>query len=415
MRVSGVSDAVTGAMCWCPITTLDQADEAYEWNLGASRSGLDEETQALSDALAEAYASYINGAGFTDESGNALVLEESEEGIYQAGSYYEYLKGIIEESLENFLQDTVFPYESSGSGEGMGGPGGMMRGERPDGDGGFPGGQGGFPGGGELPDGEAPEGFGGELPDGEAPEGFGGELPEREASGSDGSEKMENQNFEEMDQISRNETASSLDLSGTYETPQDYIDALNADGTWVSYDEETGEVTITSVEAFVKAMKPASKNVGAFDDLNESQGENTLFGYGDGEGAHFDAVEASILEGTEYEEAFAEDLAREDTLGNTADIRLDMYTPLYYLMESYDGYETSNPAKYWRIRTGIEQGDTALSTEVNLMLALRSSEDVESVDFETVWGTGHTMAERTGSSTDNFISWVNECMADMAS
>lgn len=127
------------------------------------------------------------------------------------------------------------------------------------------------------------------------------------------------------------------------------------------------------------------------------------------------AVEASILEGTEYEEAFAEDLAREDALGNTADIRLDMYTPLYYLMESYDGYETSNPAKYWRIRTGIEQGDTALSTEVNLMLALRSSEDVESVDFETVWGKGHTMAERTGSSTDNFISWVNECMADMAS
>ena len=52
---------------------------------------------------------------------------------------------------------------------------------------------------------------------------------------------------------------------------------------------------------------------------------------------------------------------------------------------------------------------------MNLMLALRSSEDVESVDFETVWGKGHTMAERTGSSTDNFISWVNECMADMAS
>ena len=27
----------------------------------------------------------------------------------------------------------------------------------------------------------------------------------------------------------------------------------------------------------------------------------------------------------------------------------------------------------------------------------------------TVWGQGRTMAERTGSSTANFIAWVNEC------
>jgi hypothetical protein len=32
------------------------------------------------------------------------------------------------------------------------------------------------------------------------------------------------------------------------------------------------------------------------------------------------------------------------------------------------------------------------------------------VDFETVWGSGHTMAERTGNSTENFIAWVNECL-----
>ena len=31
------------------------------------------------------------------------------------------------------------------------------------------------------------------------------------------------------------------------------------------------------------------------------------------------------------------------------------------------------------------------------------------VDFATVWGQGHTMAERTGSSTENFIAWVNDC------
>ena len=221
---------------------------------------------------------------------------------------------------------------------------------------------------------------------------------------------MQEQDFEAVDDINRNSASSSLDLSGTYETPQDYIDALNANGTWVIYDEETGTVSITSVEDFVRALKPASKDVGAFDDLNGSQGENTLFGYGDGEGAHFDMVEAGLLTGTEYEEAFNEDLSKEDAVGNTVDVRLNMYTPLYYLLESYEGYGTSDVAEYWRIRTGIEQGDTALSTEVNLALALEAYDEVESVDFETVWGKGHTMAERTGDSTENFINWVNECM-----
>lgn len=68
-------------------------------------------------------------------------------------------------------------------------------------------------------------------------------------------------------------TSSGVTLSGTYETLQDYIDALNAETTWVNYDSQTGKATITSIEDFVTACKTASKSVGAFDDLNESQGE----------------------------------------------------------------------------------------------------------------------------------------------
>ena len=94
--VSGVSDAVTGSMCWCPITELDYADEAYEWNLGNTRTDLTEKEQTLSDQMAEAFAKYINDLGLKDASGNTLTLEESENGIYQAGTYYEYLKGVVE-------------------------------------------------------------------------------------------------------------------------------------------------------------------------------------------------------------------------------------------------------------------------------------------------------------------------------
>ena len=60
-------------------------------------------------------------------------------------------------------------------------------------------------------------------------------------------------------------------------------------------------------------------------------------------------------------------------------------------------------------RTGISQGDCALSTEMNLALALEHYSSVSSVDFETVWGEGHTQAEREGNAAENFILWVESC------
>ncbi|MBR1905551.1 MAG: hypothetical protein IJ819_03680 [Clostridiales bacterium] len=367
--LSGYSDAVLGSMCWCPITNLDTADEAYEWMMGTTRSGLSEEQQKISDKLAEAYASYINSAGIKDPSGNVLTLSSSSEGIYQAGSYYDYMKKVIETSLNNFLSDTAFPYDASTSSQGgMRGPGGM-------------------PGGGK----------GGQRPDGE----------QRPEGGN-----REGQPFEDKDNITRNGSSNGITISGTYNTAQEYIDALNANGQWVTYDASTNKASITSIKDFVKAFKSASKNLGAFDQLDAGQGENTLFGYGDGNGAHFDSYLSSILKGigSEYASNYQTDLAKTDSAGNTVDVRLKMYTPLYYLLESSEGYNTSKVAQYWRIRTGIAQGDCALSTEMNLALALENYSAVKSVDFETVWGAGHTMAERTGNSTENYIKWVNECM-----
>lgn len=376
--VSGVSDAVAGSMDWCPITNLDTADESYEWMMGTTRSDLSDEEQSISDALAEAYAAWVNQADLKDADGNTLTLEESEDGIYQSGSYYDYLKEVIETSLNHFLSDTTFPYDASGS-ETMG---------QPSGDG--------------APDGNLPSGEGAPsgAPDngGTPPDSSNGSMPDMSQS-------------EQNDNISRTENTSGLELSGTYETAQDYIDALNADGEWVTYDSSTNTATITSIEAFVKAVKTASKSLGAFDQLDAGQGENTLFGYGDGSGAHFDSTLADILKNlnSSYADAYSEDLAKTDSEGNSVETRLNMYTPLYYLLDSYDGYGTSTVAKYWRIRTGLFQSDTALTTEVNLALALENYDGVESVDFETVWGEGHTMAERSGNSTDNFISWIEEC------
>lgn len=385
--VMAESDAVTGSMCWCPITNLDMADEAYEWNLGVSRDGLDSETRELSDTMAEAFALYINELGLKDGGGTALTLGPSADGIWQSGSYYDYLKTVIETSLAHFLSDTAFPYDAASDGM----PGGMMGGR-----GGRGGPPDGLPGGGELPD-DLPGGFGGGERPGDVGRGHGGFI--------DGSGEFQN------DGIHRGgPSGGGLTMSGIYETPQDYIDALNADGPWVTYDADTETVEITSIADFARRMKTVSKSVGAFDDLEAAQGENVLFGYGDGQGAHFDAAMAEILEklGSPYAAVYASDLARTDAMGTPVSTRVDMYNPMYYLCDYYDGAGSSSVAEFWRIRTGIEQGDTALTTEVNLALALENAG--KTVDFETVWGQGHTMAERVGGSTENFISWVVDCL-----
>ena len=383
--VMGVSDSVLGSMGWCPITSLDSADEAYEWMMGTTRSGLTEEEQSISDGLTVAYAEYINSLGLTDSEGNALTLEESEDGRYQAGSYYDYMVSVIEESLNNFLADTTFPYDSDSSSQGH------QAGMGPDGGNGGPGNGNGAPGG-KMPEGEKPEG---DMP--------GGEM----ASGAETCEV----DFTAIDDISRTENNSGVSISGTFETAQDYIDALNANGTWVTYDEATNTATITSIADFAEAVKTASKGIAAFDQLDESQGENTLFGYGDGEGAHFDSILASVLSelGSSYASDYEEDLSQEDELGHTVDYRLNMYSPLYYLLSSSEGYGTSSVAKYFRINTGLWQSDTAVNTEANLVLALQNYGS--EVDYSFVWGQEHTMAERDGDSTSNFIEWVNACVA----
>jgi hypothetical protein len=219
------------------------------------------------------------------------------------------------------------------------------------------------------------------------------------------------------------DSSSDSDKSTTYEDAQAYIDHLNADETWVDYDATTNTATITSLAAFARHCKTPTKDVGAFDMLDRSSAENKVFGTGDSNALHFDATMAQLLAdnadeyaaATGWDDAYASDYASDlksvDALGTDSATRQNLYNPLYYLSDAYEGYGTATPATHWRIRTGINQGDCALSTEMNLALALENYEGVDSVDFETVWGEGHTMAERTGESTSNFVEWVNACMA----
>lgn len=333
-----ISDAPYGTMTWSPITSLDYADAAYEWNLGQfADSNTRAEgtfTQALSQDLAKEYANYINQLGLKHE-GQALTLAESSEGIYTQGSYATYLEGVVNQSLNNFLADTSFPYTSDGAG-----PGGSTE-------------------------------------------------------------------------------------SVTYETAQAFIDSLNAETQWVTYDAATNTAKISSLADFAKYVKTASKSVPAFDALDRSLAENAVFGVADANELHFDQLVARLLKNnqakyesltdwnSQYVTDFESDLAKTDSLGKTIAERQDLYNPMFYLTSAYSGYQTSKPAPHWRIRSGLSQGDTALTVETNLALALENQANgaVKSVDFATVWGQGNTTAERTGHASANFIQWVQEIVA----
>lgn len=359
-----LSDAIAGAMCWCPITSLNEANAAYEWNMGQfSSEGARAPgtwTEAYSKDLAAAYAGHVNAMGLTNAAGTALSLETSGTGVYLKGSYYDHLVGVVTDSLNAFLAATEFPYTPDATQmAGMGG---------------------GAPGG---PDGGAP-------PSGGGPSGGQGPGSSQPADAT------------------------------TYATVEDYIASLNAGTQWVAYDSTTKTATITGLADFVTSQKSPSKNVGALDGVDRGQTENTVLGVGQ-ETRHFSRVSRDVLAAKEsgyasltgwssdYGSAsYDSDFTTTDGLGVDVLTREQMYNPMHFL-GSGAGAGSSTVAPSWRIRTGIQQGDTASTVEVNLALALAAAG--HDVDFATVWGRGHTMAEVTGSGEASFIAWLGEAAA----
>ena len=179
---NAILDNVKGSQCWCPITNLDTADAAYEWNIGqyfnTDTRADGTFTKLLSDDLTQKYVDYVNKIKLKDPKGNELKLTST-----NAGSYYDYLKSTIEESLNNFLSDTTFPWTK--------------------------------------------------VPQKEFPRGDPGiDFP-----------PIRRRNLDEPDG------------SITYNTVQEYINSLNSDTNWVTYDSKTNKATITNVGDFVKKCK----------------------------------------------------------------------------------------------------------------------------------------------------------------
>jgi hypothetical protein len=275
-RGKAISDAIAGAMCWCPITSLDWANAAYEWNMGRfASSGTRARgtwTKAYSGDLADAFAKCINMLGLKDASGRTLTLERSANGEYLAGSYHEHLIEVITTSLNDFLSYTTFPYTQSSMGAASGG----------------------------APSGSAPGGSG-TKPSGSPPSGS-GSAPSSGTQGTSGSSK-------------------------TFTTAEKYFEYLNGGTHWVSHDASRKKAKVFSLEGFIKSQKPATKDVGAFDGIARGETENLVLGHGT-KPLHFARVSRSVIASHQHEyaalkdwkaaygaSAYDTDFAKTDTVG----------------------------------------------------------------------------------------------------
>ena len=374
-----ISDATFGSASWCPVTSFDTADASYEWMMGQyADQGTRAEgtwTKLLSNDLACAYAGYVNAMDLRDADDQALELDETSGELFTDGSYYTHLVDCVQDAATAFFSTTSFPYTYT--------PSHLVNAS--------------FPGDPSL-------------------QSVGAGATDVEAVTGDASAQAAGVSSTE----SKVDGKTSIE-SVVYNTDLDYVADLNADASWLTYNQTRATVRITSLGDFVRHLKSAAKDVCAFDALDRSTVENQLFGTDEASTLHFSQMISDQLSAgresyalgsgwkEEYVQEWASDLSEFDALKVDMATRVNMFNPLYFLSGYYKGFGTAGVAPHWRINSGLFQTDTSLCTEVNLALALGHYDGVADVAFTPVWGQGHTLAEVSGSAEDNFVAWVTSC------
>ena len=384
-----VSDAVAGSASWCPVTSFDTADAAYEWCQGQyATDGTRAEgswTRLLSQDLAAAYGAWVNEMDLRDADDAQLTLDETETGVYAQGSYADALLDCVNEAATTFVQGTAFPYAYT-----------PQRLEDPT-----------FPGDPNLAATREAD-VASSTPASEAPADGTGEAP---ATGDATAQEDASKTLAGVAQVQ----------STIYDSAQSYFAALNADSWWINYNHRSMSVTVSSLRDFVTRMRPAAQPASPFDLPDRSSRVNQLFGIGEESTLHFDAIAAGLIDANldtyaacadwpaEEEVAWQEDLEKVDALETDMATRVSLMNPLFWLSGHYDGYGQASVAPHWRINEGLFDTDAPLCTAANIVFALRKYDGVASVSHTPVWGQGHVLAERSGSATSNLISWVTSC------
>jgi hypothetical protein len=99
LGAANTSDDIFAISAYCPITNLDNADMAYEWqfygvntysrggsvagNANSKASSLSTEQISVSKSLKEQFPAYVNGLQLKDKNGNVLTLDEKGNGNFK--------------------------------------------------------------------------------------------------------------------------------------------------------------------------------------------------------------------------------------------------------------------------------------------------------------------------------------------
>jgi len=111
LGAANTSDDIFAVSAYCPITNLDHADMAYEWqfngvntykkggpmqsNAGSEPSSLSNEQISVSKSLKDLFPAYVNSLHLKDKNGNTVTLDESGN-----GSFKELVKSYVIESAQ---------------------------------------------------------------------------------------------------------------------------------------------------------------------------------------------------------------------------------------------------------------------------------------------------------------------------
>lgn len=409
-----ISDNIAGSASWCPTTSYDTANAAYEWSCGQYAS---EDTRAdgtwtgaLSNDLAAAYGEYVNQMDFRNADDEQLTLDETEGSAYTMGSYATALLANLDDAATWFVQNTAFPYTYT-----------PQRVDEPS-----------FPGDPNL-------------------------LAARAAEAATSTQNLVSVTVPQADDGSAattgtvttgaaaDATATATDATATtatttttvattasgatqvqstiYDSAQTYFSELNADYWWINYNLRKQSVSVQSLRDYALHLRGPKGKVAPFDQPDRSSKTNQLFGIGEESTLHHDATIAALIEKnatvymacpdwvSSYITDWDDDLEKTDSLETSMATRVAMMNPLYWLSGHYGGYGQATVAPHWRINEGLLDTDVSACTAPNIAWALSKYDGVASVAYTPVWGQGHVLAERTGTATANLLEWVISCCA----
>ncbi len=415
---NAISDNIAGSASWCPITSYDTANAAYEWSCGQY---FGEETRAdgtwtgaLSDDLASAYGEYVNQMDFRNADDEQLTLDETEGSAYTMGSYASALLANLDDAATWFVQNTAFPYTYT-----------PQRVDEPS-----------FPGDPNLTAARAAEAA--------TAQSLGGVTV---SQGDDGSAATTGTATgtavagEVADTAATTVTTAATSAAATataattattgatqvqstiYDSAQTYFAELNADYWWINYNLRKQSVSVQSLRDYALHLRAATGKVAPFDQPDRSSKTNQLFGIGEESTLHYDAAIQALIEknATVYKACpdwvasyiadWDDDLEKTDSLDTNMATRVNMMNPLYWLSGHYGGYGQATVAPHWRINEGLLDTDVSACTAPNIAWALSKYDGVADVAYTPVWGQGHVLAERSGTATANLLEWVIACCA----